>query len=115
MRSKALKCLASVVQEDPTVLSRDDMQQAINYRWASDQRKRWGRGGRRNFFLSPIFEVVFNKNQDNYKQQRRDLMNSATLQLEPEHKFSGSTVARFSLNLVLGKRKKIIGKYNKKK
>ena len=33
VRSKALKCLASVVHEDPSVLSRDDMQQGVNYRY----------------------------------------------------------------------------------
>jgi DNA-binding winged helix-turn-helix (wHTH) protein len=32
VRSKALKCLASVVHEDPSVLSRDDMQKGVNYR-----------------------------------------------------------------------------------
>jgi len=31
VRSKALKCMALVVQEDPTVLSRDDMQRGVNY------------------------------------------------------------------------------------
>jgi len=31
VRSKALKCLASVVHEDPSVLSRDDMQKGVNY------------------------------------------------------------------------------------
>jgi len=31
VRSKALKCLASVVHEDPSVLSRDDMQRGVNY------------------------------------------------------------------------------------
>ena len=33
VRSKALKCLASVVHEDPSVLSRDDMQRGVNYRY----------------------------------------------------------------------------------
>ena len=31
VRSKALKCMALVVQEDPSVLSRDDMQRGVNY------------------------------------------------------------------------------------
>lgn len=31
VRSKALKCMALVVQEDPGVLSRDDMQRGVNY------------------------------------------------------------------------------------
>merc|ERR1740129_2307482 len=31
VRSKALKCMAMVVQEDPSVLSRDDMQRGVNY------------------------------------------------------------------------------------
>ena len=31
VRSKALKCMALVVQEDPSVLSRNDMQQGVNY------------------------------------------------------------------------------------
>lgn len=32
VRSKALKCLASVVHEDPSVLSREDMQMGVNHR-----------------------------------------------------------------------------------
>ena len=31
VRSKALKCMAMVVKEDPSVLSRDDMQRGVNY------------------------------------------------------------------------------------
>merc|ERR1712142_630070 len=31
VRSKALKCMGMVVQEDPSVLSRDDMQRGVNY------------------------------------------------------------------------------------
>ena len=31
VRSKALKCMALVVQEDPSVLSRDDMQRGVNF------------------------------------------------------------------------------------
>ena len=31
VRSKALKCMAMVVQEDPSVLSRDDMQRGVNF------------------------------------------------------------------------------------
>ena len=31
VRSKALKWLALVVQEDPSVLTRDDMQRGVNY------------------------------------------------------------------------------------